>query len=129
MLDQSNPLMRRRATLHAPSHHRAMRARSRHGPSNSGNAACPLRDAPATPREQATLRVGAIPWGEVFIDGIAVGRTPLERHISAGEHQIEIRFPVGSPPRSETYRVQLVGGETKRLLADFSAAAGSANSP
>ena len=98
-------------------------------PIDAATPLAPLRDAPATPREQATLRVGAIPWGEVFIDGIAVGRTPLERHISAGEHQIEIRFPVGSPPRSETYRVQLVGGETKRLLADFSAAAGSANSP
>ena len=88
-----------------------------------------VRDAATPVREQATLRVGAIPWGEVYIDGVAVGRTPLERQISAGEHQIEIRFPVGSPPRSETYRVLLVGGETKRLLADFAAAAGSANTP
>lgn len=89
----------------------------------------PLHDAPTAQREQATLRVGAIPWGEVYIDGTAVGRTPLERQVPAGEHQIEIRFPVGSPPRSETYRVLLVGGETKRLLADFAAAAGSANPP
>lgn len=78
-------------------------------------------------RDQATLRVGAVPWGEVYIDGVAVGRTPLQRQVAAGEHQIEIRFPVGSPPRSETYRVQLVAGETKRLLADFAAAAGSAS--
>ncbi len=89
--------------------------------------AAPSSTGSNTPREQATLRVGAVPWGEVYIDGVAVGRTPLERRVAAGEHQIEIRFPVGSPPRSETYRVQLVAGETKRLLADFAAAAGSAS--
>jgi hypothetical protein len=76
--------------------------------------------------EFATLRVGAIPWGEVSIDGVAAGRTPLERKISAGRHTIEVRFPVSSPPRTETYQVDMVGGETKRLLADFSSAASPA---
>ncbi len=101
----------------------------------AGNAAAEPRDAgtrrpdatrvpverkpDAAVRATATLRIGAIPWGEIYIDGKLVGRTPREVAVSAGRHTVEIVFPAETPPRKQTFAVDLAAGETKPLQADF----------
>jgi hypothetical protein len=67
-----------------------------------------------------TLKVGATPWGEIYIDGKLVGRTPRELSVPAGHHTVEIVFPAETPPRKQTFAVDLATGETKPLQADFS---------
>jgi serine/threonine-protein kinase len=75
--------------------------------------------ADAGVRGTAKLQVGAIPWGEIYIDGKLVGRTPREITVSAGRHTVEIVFPAETPPRKQTFSVELSAGETKPLQADF----------
>jgi hypothetical protein len=71
------------------------------------------------PRATAQIKVGANPWGEVFLDGKPAGRTPTTLTVSAGRHEIEVAFPPADPPRRETYRLDLGAGETRSVLADF----------
>jgi serine/threonine protein kinase len=67
----------------------------------------------------ATLKVGAIPWGEIYIDGKLVGRTPRELTVAAGHHTVEVVFPAETPPRKQTFAVDLASGETKSVQAEF----------
>ena len=71
-------------------------------------------------RGTATLRVGAIPWGEIYVDGTSVGRTPRELTVPAGRHTVEIVFPAETPPRKQTFAIDVAAGETRPLQADFS---------
>jgi hypothetical protein len=71
------------------------------------------------PRGSAKLAIGADPWGEIYIDGKSAGRTPKEITVSAGRHTVEIVFPAESPPRKQTFGVDLANGEKKALQADF----------
>jgi serine/threonine-protein kinase len=71
--------------------------------------------APAT----AMLKVGADPWGDIYVDGKSMGRTPRELTVAAGHHTVEIVFPAETPPRKQTFAVDLGTGETKPLQADF----------
>lgn len=77
------------------------------------------RNPPKDPRATSLIKVGANPWGEVYLDGKLAGRTPLTLTVPAGRHEIEVAFPVGDPPRRETYRLDLDPGETRSVLADF----------
>lgn len=70
-------------------------------------------------RATATLRVGANPWGEIYVDGKHVGRTPRELTVPAGRHTVEIVFPAETPPRKQTFAVDIGAGETKPVQADF----------
>jgi serine/threonine protein kinase len=67
----------------------------------------------------ATLKIGADPWGEIYVDGKPMGRTPRELVVSAGRHTVEIVFPAETPPRKQTFAVDLAAGEAKPLQADF----------
>ena len=71
------------------------------------------------PRDPAQIKVGANPWGEVYLDGKLAGRTPMTLTVPPGRHEIEVAFPVGETPRRETYRLDLGAGETRSVLADF----------
>jgi serine/threonine-protein kinase len=71
------------------------------------------------PKGSATLQVGADPWGEIYVDGKSMGRTPRELTVSPGHHNVEIVFPAENPPRKQTFAVDLANGETKALQADF----------
>jgi hypothetical protein len=84
---------------------------------DAGTASLPP-DAPATVGT-ALLKIGADPWGEIYIDGKLIGRTPRELVVPAGHHTVEIVFPAETPPRKQTYAVDLATGETKLLQADF----------
>jgi hypothetical protein len=81
-------------------------------------ATTPVDAAPVV-RGTAVLKVGANPWGEVVIDGIARGRTPFEVTLPAGRHVVEIIFKGEDPPRSTKKTVDLKAGETETVEADF----------
>jgi tRNA A-37 threonylcarbamoyl transferase component Bud32 len=73
----------------------------------------------AAPRGTATLKIGADPWGKVFVDGKLSGTAPTEIPVPAGHHTIEIVFDAETPARKQTFSVDLSPGETKSLQADF----------
>ena len=48
---------------------------------------------PETPADQGTLKVVSMtPEAQVFIDGAAVGKVPVEKKLSAGEHPVVVRL-------------------------------------
>jgi hypothetical protein len=77
-------------------------------------------DAAPRPAGNGTLKIGAIPWGEVVIDGVAKGRTPFETTLSAGKHTIEVIYKGEDPPRTHKQTIDLANGETETVVADFS---------
>jgi len=83
------------------------------------DAAHATSDATVEPRATATLEVGATPWGEIYVDGKLVGRTPRKVTVSAGHHTVEIVFPAETPPRRHKVEVDLASGETVPVQADF----------
>ncbi|MDB4953145.1 MAG: serine/threonine protein kinase [Myxococcales bacterium] len=67
----------------------------------------------------ATLEIGADPWGKVFVDGKLIGTAPNHFVVASGHHTIEIVFDAETPPRKQTFSVDLGTGEVKPLQADF----------
>jgi len=48
---------------------------------------------PEAPSDQGTLKVvSMVPEAQVFIDGAAVGKVPVDKKISAGEHPVVVRL-------------------------------------
>lgn len=100
-------------------------------PPDAAPDAAPPRDAPpsrtrpdaavATPvvTGSGRLRIGAVPWGEIAIDGRPHGRTPRELTLPVGRHVVEIVFAGEDPPRTKRIVVDLAAGETEDVLADF----------
>jgi hypothetical protein len=43
----------------------------------------------------ATIRIVVEPWGQVFVDGVSMGNTPVVRTLRAkpGPHTVEVRHP------------------------------------
>jgi hypothetical protein len=82
------------------------------------DASMPAIDATAA-KGTATLQVGADPWGEIYVDGKSAGRTPKELTVSAGHHTVEVVFAGETPPRKQTFAVDVANGETKPIQADF----------
>ena len=95
------------------------------------DAAPPARDAAPRVRPQppadaapratgsAILKVGANPWGEVVVDGVARGRTPLQLTLPAGKHVVEVIFKGEDPPRTAKRTVDLTHGEIELVDVDF----------
>jgi len=83
--------------------------------------AAPRDAAVATPTGSATLKLGAAPWGKVFIDGKEQqGLAPHDFTVSAGHHEVKIVFPASTPPQQKTFSVDVTAGETQSFMADFS---------
>jgi eukaryotic-like serine/threonine-protein kinase len=76
-------------------------------------------DAAPASTGTATLRLGASPWGEVYVDGKHVGRAPHDFVVSAGHHEVKIVFPAESPPLEKTFSIDVSAGETQSFMADF----------
>ncbi len=74
---------------------------------------------PATPAGDATLVIGADPWGDIFVDGVKKGRTPATLVVPAGKHAIEVMFRGDDPPRMMRFTVDLRAGEIRQIYADF----------
>ncbi|HEY4244157.1 MAG TPA: protein kinase [Kofleriaceae bacterium] len=82
--------------------------------------AAPPPDAhPAAVKGTGTLRIGAIPWGDVVIDGVKRGRTPNDFVVPAGHHTVEVVFGGDEPPRTKPFSIDIAPGETRELQADF----------
>ena len=75
--------------------------------------------AAAAPTGTATLKIGADPWGEIQIDGVARGRTPLEVTVAAGHHTVEVIFGGDDSPRKKPFAIDVGAGEVRSLQADF----------
>jgi serine/threonine-protein kinase len=75
--------------------------------------------APDASAALGTLKIGADPWGEIFVDGKPSGNTPRELSVAEGHHTVEVVFPGVTPPRRQTFAVDVTGGETKTVQADF----------
>jgi serine/threonine protein kinase len=72
------------------------------------------------PAGNATLTIGANPWGNVLLDGKRIGRTPIERlSVPAGHHVVEVIFGGEDPPRSQKFPLDLADGDTRDVQADF----------
>jgi serine/threonine protein kinase len=100
----------------------ARRTRVDASPRTDARPAAPVVDAREAPAAAARLRVGAIPWGNVTVDGVARGRTPRDLELPAGAHTIDVEYPIGTPPQRETFKVTLQPGENRSVVADFSTA-------
>ena len=78
----------------------------------------PVTAAPA-PVGNGLLQVVVKPWGEVVVDGRAIGTTPLDRvSLAAGVHALEVRHPLYEPWEA---RVTVRPGQTERVVVDFPA--------
>lgn len=87
------------------------------GPADGGPETAASPPA-ATPPSRGFLTVGALPWGEVRIDGQAAGTTPLRRRaLSPGKHVVV----VGCPPlgRQAQASVEITAGERTHLQIDL----------
>jgi hypothetical protein len=48
----------------------------------------------AVPRPNGEISINALPWAEVWLDGTALGQTPLGKvSVPIGEHEILLRHP------------------------------------
>lgn len=66
-----------------------------------------------------SIRIGANPWADVYVDGKSVGRAPGSFPLAAGKHSIELRFR----DKSKTLTVNVKPGQLSRLgVVDFLAA-------
>jgi hypothetical protein len=74
---------------------------------------------PTPPTGTATLKIGANPWGEVYVDGEPKGNTPKELVVRAGHHVVEVVFTGETPPRKQTFAIDAAVGDTKAVEADF----------
>ncbi len=73
------------------------------------------------PRAFGSLRVGANPWGEVYLGARKLGRTPNTWKVPVGKHVVLVKFPV--PGREQTRRFNVTirkGAETSLGVIDFS---------
>ena len=55
------------------------------------------------------LKIQAVPWGEVYLDGKLIGETPLEISVRAGRYLLSIKNP-----KLKTYRdsINIIAGKT-----------------
>ena len=69
------------------------------------------------PRGTGRIKVSAIPYGDVYIDGKKVGRTPDEWALPTGKHKITVRFM----HQTHTFQVTIDPDEIEPLSWDFTA--------
>lgn len=65
---------------------------------------------------KAILKVNSRPWAEVYVDGQLVGKTPLQRPVYEGRHEVKLVNP------DEGERIQIVdvaGGEERDIRVKF----------
>jgi serine/threonine-protein kinase len=69
---------------------------------------------------QGTLRVNAIPWARVYLDGRMLDVTPLKPlKVVAGPHTVELVFPGPKGEQRHRVRVTVRAGETQQVIHDF----------
>jgi len=84
----------------------------------------PPRRVDASPSTLATstLKVGANPWGEVYLDGRKLGRAPGAWQVPVGKHEVVVKFPVPGREQSRTFNVVVEQGKPTTIgIVDFTA--------
>jgi hypothetical protein len=71
--------------------------------------------APPPPSERGTLHLTVIPWGDVAVDGVPVGRSPVSVPLSPGAHRVAIVSESGTTTR----QVHIDVGRTTDLEVDL----------
>ncbi len=128
-----------RPTAPAAAQPRAAQSERKSPQAPTGNAPAPrpqTRDtdarAGATAATPATtgvgkLKVGANPWGEVYVDGERLGRAPNAWSVPAGPHVVEVVFPIGEVKPRRRFDITVASGATVSVgIVDFRAAAAAA---
>lgn len=80
-------------------------------------------DAGVVVKATGKLKVGAVPWGEVYVDGKKLpGQAPRTWEIPAGPHRIEIVFPAteDEPEIRKRFDVVVPEDGEEIVSADFS---------
>ncbi|HUQ04572.1 MAG TPA: serine/threonine-protein kinase [Kofleriaceae bacterium] len=98
-------------------------AGTRPSPTDAGARLPPPDAAAATTRATGKLKVGAVPWGEVYVDGKKLpGQAPKTWDVPAGPHTIEIVFPAteDEPEIRKRFDVVVPAGGEETVSADFS---------
>jgi serine/threonine-protein kinase len=76
--------------------------------------------APAAPKGKGTLKVGARPWADVYVDGDKLGQAPGQWTIPAGKHQVELRYPGPDGERKKSFSIALDSNGVSNLgVVDF----------
>ncbi|MBK7198828.1 MAG: serine/threonine protein kinase [Myxococcales bacterium] len=65
------------------------------------------------------LRVGANPWGEVFVDGQRLGRAPNQWSLAAGHHTVVVVYPGDDGEVRRQFEVDVPAGDRAAVFADF----------
>ena len=73
----------------------------------------------AVPRPNGDVSINALPWAEVWLDGTALGQTPLGKvSVPIGEHEILFRHPSFGERREKVIvrsdRLTLVSANLRR---------------
>ena len=80
----------------------------------------PPRIDAAAPSGTGTIKVGARPWGEVYIDGKKQAKTaPNSFPAGAGPHEVVVVFPGEGGEVRKTFRVDVRPDQTESVFADF----------
>ncbi|HTJ43273.1 MAG TPA: PEGA domain-containing protein [Kofleriaceae bacterium] len=87
---------------------------------NAGSAAILKLDLnPTAPKDTGTLKVvSPVPNADVFIDGASVGKVPVEKMISGGEHFVVVQL---EGYKKFELKVRLEPGQTQTVSAELKA--------
>jgi hypothetical protein len=87
---------------------------------NAGSAAILKLDLnPTAPKDTGTLKVvSPVPNADVFIDGATVGKVPVEKQVSGGEHFVVVQL---DGYKKFELKVRLEPGQTQTVSAELKA--------
>jgi hypothetical protein len=83
---------------------------------DAGSATIRRRSDARAEKAMGSIRVGANPWADVFLDGKAIGRAPGNFEVPAGAHSLELRFR----DKSKTIQIDVKPSQLTSLgVVDF----------
>lgn len=71
------------------------------------------------PAGTATLKCGADPWADIWIDGVKRGHTPAEITVSAGHHVVELIYGGDDPPKKKSFAIDPAPNDVVPLQYKF----------
>ena len=98
-------------------------AASRPPPTDAASRPPPADAAAVLPTRSGRLTVGAVPWGEVYLDGRRLpGQAPRSWDVPAGRHQVDVVFPAteDEPEVRRRFEIVVPADGEQSVSADFS---------
>ncbi|HUJ60400.1 MAG TPA: serine/threonine-protein kinase [Kofleriaceae bacterium] len=92
-----------------------------HAPRDAAIARVHVDASAAVPAATGTLAIGAVgvAYGDIYVDGQKLGNTPKQLVLPVGHHTVEVVDPNASPPRKQTFAIDVKVGEPAHVVADF----------